>query len=36
VLSPPLVFEKQHVEQTASAIIEVLSRLDSDGRLAPR
>jgi putrescine aminotransferase len=36
VLCPPLVFEKQHVERTATAVIEVLSRLDGDGRLAPR
>jgi len=36
VLSPPLVFEKHEAERTATAIIEVLSRLDSDGRLEPR
>ena len=36
VLSPPLVFEQHQAERTASAIIEVLSRLDSDGRLASR
>lgn len=36
VLSPPLVFEQQHAERTAAAVIEVLSRLDGDGRLAPR
>ena len=36
VLSPPLVLEKHQAERTATAIIEVLSRLDGDGRLAPR
>ena len=36
VLSPPLVFEKHQVERAATAVIEVLSRLDGDGRLAPR
>lgn len=36
VVSPPLVLEKHEAERTATAIIEVLSRLDGDGRLAPR
>jgi putrescine aminotransferase len=36
VLSPPLVLEKQQAERAATAVIEVLSRLDGDGRLAPR
>lgn len=36
VLSPPLVLEKQQAERAAAAVIEVLSRLDGDGRLATR
>ncbi|MGE5831111.1 MAG: aspartate aminotransferase family protein [Micromonosporaceae bacterium] len=36
VLSPPLVLEKRQAERAATAIIEVLSRVDGDGRLAPR
>lgn len=36
VLSPPLVIEKQQADRAATAIIEVLSRLGGDGRLAPR
>lgn len=36
VLSPPLVLEKHQAERAATAVIEVLSRLDGDGRLAPR
>jgi adenosylmethionine-8-amino-7-oxononanoate aminotransferase len=36
VLSPPLVLEEEQAARTASAITEVLSRLDSDGRPAPR
>lgn len=36
VLGPPLVLDRQQAERAASAVIEVLSRLDGDGRLAPR
>jgi adenosylmethionine-8-amino-7-oxononanoate aminotransferase len=36
VLSPPLVLDKQQAERIATAIIEVLSRLGGDGRLAAR
>lgn len=36
VLSPPLVLEKHQAERAVTAVIEVLSRLDGDGRLAPR
>lgn len=36
VLCPPLVLEKRQAERAATAVIEVLSRLNGDGRLAPR
>jgi len=36
VISPPFVFEQHEANQTAAAVIEVLSRLSPDGRLAPR
>jgi putrescine aminotransferase len=36
VLSPPLVLEKEQAQRAATAVIEVLSRLDGDGWLVPR
>ncbi|MEU4768532.1 aspartate aminotransferase family protein [Actinosynnema sp. NPDC023794] len=36
VLAPPLVFEQHEAKRVADALHEVLSRLDGDGRLAPR
>jgi adenosylmethionine-8-amino-7-oxononanoate aminotransferase len=36
ILAPPLVLNEQQARRAAGAIVDVLSRLDGRGRLAPR
>lgn len=36
VLAPPLIFTEEQARRAAAAVVEVLSRFDPDGRIAPR